>query len=98
MLGMAEDRLERADAATRAWRFLTHDDGDIALFNDSWIGEVPPPGTILDSQAIALPHALPDAGYFRPDEFDQLCSDARAADVGDLPGRMIGNFVELFRS
>ncbi len=39
-----------------------------------------------------------DAGYFRPDEFDQLCSDARAADVGDLPGRMIGNFVELFRS
>jgi hypothetical protein len=56
---------ERADAATRAWRFLTHDDGDIALFNDSWIGEVPPPGTILDSQPIGLPHALPDAGYFR---------------------------------
>lgn len=56
---------ERADAAARAWRFLTHDDGDIALFNDSWIGEVPPPGTILDSQPIDVPHALPHAGYYR---------------------------------
>lgn len=56
---------ERAGAATGAWRFLTHDDGDIALFNDSWLGEVPPPGKILDSQPSGLPHTLPNAGYFR---------------------------------
>jgi hypothetical protein len=56
---------ERADAAARAWLFLTHEDGEIALFNDSWIGEVPAPATILDSDSFALPPALPEAGYFR---------------------------------
>lgn len=56
---------ERAEAAIRAWLFLTHSDGEIALFNDSWIGEVPPPGTILDSDSLTLPPALPEAGYFR---------------------------------
>lgn len=56
---------ERAEAAIRAWLFLTHSDGEIALFNDSWIGEVPPPGTILDSDSFTLPDSLPKAGYFR---------------------------------
>jgi hypothetical protein len=56
---------ERADAAIRAWLFLTHSDGEIALFNDSWIGEVPPPGTILDTDSFTVPPALPEAGYFR---------------------------------
>jgi Heparinase II/III-like protein len=56
---------EGADAAIRAWLFLTHSDGEIALFNDSWIGEVPPPRTILDSDSFTLPPALPEAGYFR---------------------------------
>jgi hypothetical protein len=56
---------DRAGAATRAWLFLTHSDGEIALFNDSWIGEVPPPGTILDADSFTLPPALPEAGYFR---------------------------------
>lgn len=55
----------RACAADRAWLFLTHKDGEIALFNDSWIGEVPAPATILDLDSIALPSALPEAGYFR---------------------------------
>jgi hypothetical protein len=56
-----------ADAAIRAWLFLTHSDGEIALFNDSWIGEVPPPGTILDPDSFTVPPALPEAGYFRLD-------------------------------
>lgn len=56
---------ERGDAAARAWLFLTHSDGDIALFNDSWIGEVPPPATIIRPDSITLPYALRDAGYFR---------------------------------
>lgn len=56
---------ERADAATGAWLFLIHSDGEIALFNDSWIGEVPPPATILDSAPITVPAALRESGYFR---------------------------------
>ena len=56
---------ERATAAAGAWLFLTHRDGDIALFNDSWIGEVPPPATILRTHRVSVPDSLPDAGYFR---------------------------------
>ena len=56
---------KRGDAAALAWLFLTHRDGEIALFNDSWIGEVPPPATIIDSASTALPSSLPEAGYFR---------------------------------
>lgn len=52
----------------------------------------------LDAERLIARMAIyADAGYFHPDEFDQLCADAHAADVGDLPGRMIGNFVEMFR-
>lgn len=56
---------EREEAAIRAWLFLTHSDGEIALFNDSWIGEVPSPATILDLDSFTVPTALPQAGYFR---------------------------------
>lgn len=55
----------RGEAAALAWLFLTHRDGEIALFNDSWIGEVPPPAKIIDSVSKAVPSSLPDAGYFR---------------------------------
>ena len=72
---------ERADAAIRAWLFLTHSDGEIALFNDSWIGEVPPPGTVVDSASFALPPALPQAGYFRLDA-DSVVAILDAGDIG----------------
>lgn len=53
----------------------------------------------LDAERLITRMAIySDAGYFRPEEFDQLSAQARAADVGDLPGRMISNFVELFRA
>jgi hypothetical protein len=79
----AELANERADAAIRAWLFLTHNDGEIALFNDSWIGEVPSPETILDSDSLTLPPALPEAGYFR------LTSGSVVAilDAGDIGPR-----------
>ncbi|AKS35412.1 heparinase II/III family protein [Mycolicibacterium goodii] len=56
---------ERAGAATGAWLFLTHRDGDIALFNDSWLDEVPAPATLLCTEGVRLPPSLPEAGYFR---------------------------------
>lgn len=56
---------ERGDAAERAWAFLAHEDGGIALFNDSWIGEMPPPREIFGDAAPAPPAALPDGGYYR---------------------------------
>ncbi|TCM41537.1 heparinase II/III family protein [Novosphingobium sp. ST904] len=58
---------ERAKAAERAWRMLSHRDGDIALFNDSWLGETPTARDILgpEDPARALSGRLPDAGYAR---------------------------------
>lgn len=51
--------------AVRAWNLMTHPDGDIALFNDSWIGEVPPAGHVTSHQDFAPLEVLPDAGYAR---------------------------------
>ena len=55
----------RAVAATGAWSFLTHSDGEIALFNDSWMGEVPATASILGSADVEIPSDLPAAGYYR---------------------------------
>ncbi|MFD2112989.1 heparinase II/III domain-containing protein [Thiorhodococcus fuscus] len=56
---------ERYQQAVRAWRFMTHPDGEIALFNDSWFGEVPPPSTIAAKQDFGPLERLPTAGYAR---------------------------------
>lgn len=56
----------RAEAAETAWLFMSHADGDITLFNDSWTGEVPQAAALLDKPAdTVLPAMLPDAGYAR---------------------------------
>ncbi|WP_395396244.1 heparinase II/III family protein [Novosphingobium sp. BL-8A] len=57
---------ERGAAAERAWLLLSHRDGDIALFNDSWIGETPRARDVL-KQPESRPEKsiLPNAGYIR---------------------------------
>ena len=35
----------------RALPVMTHPDGDIALFNDSWLGETPPARTLVDDES-----------------------------------------------
>jgi hypothetical protein len=57
---------QRVKAAEAAWLFMSHADGDIALFNDSWTEEVPQAAALLDKPGdVALPAMLPDAGYVR---------------------------------
>jgi hypothetical protein len=51
--------------AVRAWHLMTHPDGDIALFNDSWIGEVPQAGHVAGHHDFAPLELLPNAGYAR---------------------------------
>lgn len=53
---------ERGAAAEAAWLFLTHEDGEIALFNDAWLDEMPPARAVLSEDARAAT-ALPNAGY-----------------------------------
>lgn len=61
-IALAKDRLQQAQ---RAWRIMTHPDGEIALFNDSWFGEVPCPADLLAEADFAPCEVLPDAGYGR---------------------------------
>ncbi|MFD1810021.1 heparinase II/III family protein [Gemmobacter lanyuensis] len=56
---------ERLKQAIRAWHFMAHPDGDIALFNDSWLGEVPKPSQISTSPKFAEIETLDSAGYAR---------------------------------
>ncbi|QQM32464.1 heparinase II/III family protein [Martelella lutilitoris] len=60
--GLAAERLERAK---RAWSFMTHPDGEIALFNDSWFGEVPPAHSVIEPARFNASELLPQAGYAR---------------------------------
>jgi hypothetical protein len=52
--------------AVSAWLTMTHPDGEIALFNDSWFGEVPRAGAVTAGAGGApLVGLLADAGYAR---------------------------------
>lgn len=56
--------------ALGAWATMTHPDGEIALFNDSWFGEVPPVSSIVRDSAVDPVPVLPDAGYVRLESED----------------------------
>lgn len=64
---LAKIRLHQAE---RAWRFMTHPDGDISLFNDSWFGEVPYPSECQSESDFDKCDVLPYAGYGRFQERD----------------------------
>ena len=51
--------------ALQAWATMTHPDGEIALFNDSWFGEVPPVSHIVTDDTLTPVSLLPEAGYVR---------------------------------
>lgn len=53
---------ERGAAAEAAWLFLTHADGEIALFNDAWMDEIPPAREVLGDTALVA-EGLPHGGY-----------------------------------
>jgi hypothetical protein len=44
---------------------MCHADGDIALFNDSWLGDGPPASALVDTGAVGETVRLIDTGYVR---------------------------------
>lgn len=56
--------------AIKAWATMTHPDGEIALFNDSWFGEVPQVSQIPGHAHVQPATALPTAGYARIESSD----------------------------
>jgi hypothetical protein len=51
--------------AIRAWNIMTHPDGEISLFNDSWFNEVPKVDLVATAHTLSQVESLPDAGYVR---------------------------------
>ena len=67
-----------ARRAAIALSLLSHPDGDIALFNDAWLGEVPPEGVAAPMHIDKGRHDLIDMGYVRLQEGE----DVAIFDVG----------------
>lgn len=59
LLGDTETRMRRALSV------MAHPDGDIALFNDSWLGEAPRAAELDAPRADGPTSRLPDTGYVR---------------------------------
>lgn len=83
----------KVEAARRAFAFLCHPDGEVALFNDAWHGEVPrwtgapaPDGRSL----------LPQGGYGRLSQGQDLClMDAGPLGPSWNPGHGHADFLSL---
>ncbi len=57
-----DDATARMETALAA---MCHADGDIALFNDSWLGEGPAASALIDTGAVGEIARLSDTGYVR---------------------------------
>lgn len=61
-LGLESEIVAKMETALRV---MTHPDGEIALFNDSWRGEAPPPSELIDPGEIPGIASLDETGYTR---------------------------------
>jgi len=57
-----DDAIARMEFALAA---MCHPDGDIALFNDSWLGEGPVASALVDTASVGETARLSDTGYVR---------------------------------
>lgn len=86
----------RLHHAKRAWFFMTHPDGEIALFNDSWFGEIPSPTELLAKEDFERCEVLRDAGYGRFQQGDIFALfDAGPIGPSWNPGHGHADFLSL---
>jgi hypothetical protein len=86
----------RGENAARAWRSLSHPDGEIALFNDSWFGETPQPGSVVAAPPADGLTVLPDGGFARLAQGDDvLIFDAGPIGPAWNPGHGHADFLSL---
>ena len=73
IIGPEEDKLIDCERqATQALSLLSHPDGDIALFNDSWLGDTPSAAAAAGQNPKSGRHDLSDTGYVRLDGGDDM--------------------------
>lgn len=84
------------DRMDMALGVMTHPDGDIALFNDSWLGEAPPAGQLVKSAPVADAARLPDTGYIRIGRGgDAVIFDCGPCGPDDNPGHAHADFLSV---
>lgn len=89
---------QRGEAAARAWLLLTHEDGDIALFNDSWVDEVPRAAIVLPDGVARRGRtaSLPQAGFMRlQGEAETVWMDVGAIGPSWNPGHGHADFLAI---
>lgn len=75
---------------------MTHPDGDIALFNDAWLGEAPRSTDLIDPRAVDETARLPDTGYVRIGRGgDAILFDCGACGPEDNPGHAHGDYLSI---
>lgn len=81
--------------ARAALGVMLHPDGDVALFNDSWLGESPP-GTALGAIAPEGKALLPETGYARIGiDGDAVIFDCGACGPDSNPGHAHADFLSV---
>ncbi len=88
-----------ASRMTEALGTMAHPDGDIALFNDSWLGEAPRASALTAAgQAVEGFIRLPDAGYVRLGggyTGDAVLFDSGPCGPDDNPAHAHGDFLSI---
>ena len=86
----------RTERASLAWAALSHPDGEIALFNDSWFSETPPAASALVAPAAEGRTILPNGGYARLAQGDDvLIFDAGPIGPAWNPGHGHADFLAV---
>jgi hypothetical protein len=75
---------------------MTHPDGEIALLNDSWLGEAPPSAQVGKTQPASDTMRLPDTGYVRLGKGgDAVIFDCGPCGPDDNPGHAHADFLSV---
>jgi len=84
------------DRTRTALSAMLHPDREIALFNDAWIGEAPPPADLGASPQPEGMTALRETGYARPSgRGDAVLFDAGPVGPDSNPGHAHGDFLSF---
>jgi hypothetical protein len=90
-------RLDRSIGTMRdALSVLTHPDGDVALFNDAWLGGAPSSRSLGVGSPMSGPRSLPETGYVRLAESeDAVIFDCGPCGLDLQPGHAHADFLSF---
>jgi hypothetical protein len=88
--------LKTKTSMAQALPVMSHPDGEVALFNDSWIGEAPSADQVVDLNDTPEIVRLPEAGYVRLGRGgDAVIFDCGLCGPDDNPGHAHADFLSI---